>query len=316
MSYFIQNPINYTIQPIDKSADKVTFHRVIAEVTVGGMTFTQSEPVNSETSSVVFDISTSLRAYADSTIYSAVVGSETYSPIEYSVKFHDEYMQAGRIQKSPDRSVSSGTAIVGGYTDFERLTGAGATSAETADYTLRPSSPYILPSGADYLCYRRTGATRTARMRSAISPEELRYYDTGSGYPVTDNGRWTAFQFINTRGLHETAFAQCYSSEQIKGGTQTHVRALRETFAQMSHRLGVPDPAYAALSFSSGFVDLPWAKWWAYEFCKSKHHWMLIDGIWLPCKVEIKDGASIINRTKTELLSVEFDVVPDVNGLI
>lgn len=316
MAYFIKNPINYTIQPIDKSADKVTFHRVIAEVSVGGVTFTQSEPVSTETSSVVFDIATSLRAYADSKSYSAVVGSETYSHLAYNVKFHDEYMQNGRIHKSPDRAESSGIVITGAYSEMERLRGAAETSAETASFTMRPTSMFLLPSGFDHLCYRRDGSERTATMRSAIEPNMLRYYDLGNSYTVPSDPRWTAFQFINTRGLHETAFAHCYLSEQIKGGTQTHVRALRETFPQMSHRLAVPDPSYAALSFSSGFVDLQWAKWWAYEFCKSKHHWMLKDGIWLPCKVELKDGASVINRTKTELLSVEFDVVPDVDGMI
>ena len=319
MAYFINNPINRRVTSSSLAGvTKPTFHRVIATVTIGGLTFRQSLPVNAHGETVEFDLSSSMRAYVESLnlSQSAVTSSQTYSAYDFSVKFTDDYMAGGKAESKDNGSPFTGTVIAGGYTDFERLTGAGATSAEVADYTLRPSSPYILPSGADYLCYRSSGATRTAKMRSAIAPEELRYYDTGSGYPVTDNGRWTAFQFINTRGLHETAFAQCYSSEQIKGGTQTHVRALRETFSQMSHRLGIPDPSYAALSFSSGFVDLPWAKWWSYEFCKSKHHWMLIAGIWLPCKVELKDGASVINRTKTELLSVEFDVVPDVNGLI
>lgn len=316
MAYFINNPINHTVR--SASLGEVTFHRVIARISIGGEEYVQSMPVSREGQDVYFDISSSLRAYVESIHddHDAVTSYKSYDTYGFSVTFTDEYMKDGKKENPMPNSTWSGqVAIAGGYTDMERLRGASATSAETASYTLRPASPMLVPSGHDYLCYSRSGAARTARMRSSIAGDQLIGYHSGSLYEVPDNGRWTAFQFINTRGLHETAFAQCYSSEQIKGGTQTHVRALRETFAQMSHRLGVPDPSYAALSFSSGFVDLPWAKWWAYEFCKSKHHWMLIDGIWVNCKVELKDGASIINRTKTELLSVEFDVVPDVDGI-
>lgn len=318
MAYFIKNPINKDVK--SKALSNVTFHRVVATVAIGGKTFKQSEPVNHGGDTVHFDLSSSLRAYAESVkdTDAAVTSRKEYQSIPFSVVFTDEYMSGGKATQTENSRWSDQVAIAGGYTDMERLHGAKPAEAEKTSYTLSPaSSPRIIPLSGDYICYKRSDATRTARLRSTITtPEELAQYTIGNNYAVTDNGRWTAFQFVNTRGLHETAFAQCYSSEQIKGGTQTHVRALRETFASISHRLGIPDPSYAALSFSSGFVDLPWAKWWAYEFCKSKHHWMLIDGIWLPCKVELKDGASVINRTKTELLSVEFDVVPDVDGMM
>lgn len=304
MAYFIQNPINYTVSPI-AVPDKATFHRVIAEVSVGGMTFPQSETVSPQSSSIVFDIASSLRAYADSINFSAVTSSMSYEPISYSVKFHDEYMFSGLIHKSPDRNSSSGTALLGGFTDFERLSGS-APSAEQASLTLRPSSsPMLVPSGHPYLSHGHSGTSRSASFSSGI---------LSGVYPVPDNYRWADFQFINTRGVHESAFAQCYSSESIKGGSQTHVRALRETFSSISRRLNVNDPSYASLSFSSGFVDLPWAKWWAYEFGKARQHWIKIGSVWVPCAVSVKDGASIINRAKTELLSVEFDVIPDVNG--
>ena len=318
MAYFIKNPINKTVTSSSlANVTNPTFHRVVATVTIGGKAYKQSLPVNQHGQTVEFDLSSSLRAYAESINDgdAAVAHRKEYDAIPFSVVFTDEYMSGGKATQTENSRWSDQVAISGGYTDMERLHGAAEQDAESASYTMRPLTQMLLPEGFDYLCYRAEGEKRTASMRSAIEPTMLKFYTTGNNYEVPDNGRWQAFQFINTRGLHETAFAQCYSSEQIKGGTQTHVRALRETFSQMSHRLGIPDPSYAALSFSSGFVDLPWAKWWAYEFCKSKHHWMLIDGIWLPCKGELKDGASVINRTKAELLSVEFDVVPDVDGI-
>lgn len=317
MAYFINNPINHTVRAASLGA--VTFHRVIAKISIGGEEYVQSMPVSREGQDVYFDISSSIRAYVESIHedQNAVAGDKQYNTYGFSVTFTDEYMKDGKKEPPKDNSTWSGqVAISGGYTDMERLRGASATSAETASYTLRPASPMLVPSGHDYLCYRRLGAERIACMRSTIPGNQMNTYHTGNLYEVPNNGRWTAFQFVNSRGLHETAFAQCYSSEQIKGGMQTHVRALRETFNSVTHRLAVPDPANAALSFSSGFVDLAWAKWWAYEFCKARKVWMLYDGLWLPCQVTIKDGASIINRAKVELLSVEFDVVPDVNGMI
>lgn len=316
MSYFIKNPINHTVRAA--SLGDVTFHRVIAKISIGGEEYVQSMPVSREGQDVYFDLSSSLRAYVESIHYDQqpVKDSKVYDVYTFSVVFKDEYMSGGKAHSVDNSTWSGQVAIAGGYTDMERLRGASPTDAESASCSLRPSSPFLLPSGLAHLCYRKEGSSRTATMSSSIADTMFKFYDTGNFYSVPADRRWTAFQFVNTRGLHETAFAMCYSSEQIKGGSQTHVRSLRESFASIAHRLNVPDPSYASLSFSSGFVDLQWARWWAYEFCKAKLHWVLIDGLWVPCQVNIKDGASVVNRSKTEMLSIDFDVSLDVDGLI
>lgn len=430
MSYFINSPINHTVTSSALSlVTNPTFHRVVARVTIGGKTYTQSLPVNVHGQKVEFDLSSSMRAHIESLkmSQSAVTSSQTYSAYSFTVKFTDDYMSGGKAE-SVANSSWSGSVIVGGYTDMERLRGVTVNAAEDASLSLRPSGSQMLyPKQSSVITHSRYGSTRTATLGTSISgsttpqapaasdamfdsvnsemirlcragvltQSQIQTYSSlwgylssrisdilaeakeadlntdalktvqqslistvtammaatgdytldddvipnlqqlrteytalyaqlhpltvtysGGFYPVADNGRFTAFQFINTRGLHESAFALSYSSESIKGGSQTHVRALRETLSLVSRGFNVNDPANAALSFSSGFVDLPMARWWAYEFGKAKRHWMLVGTTWVPCRVTVKDGASIINRTKTELLSVEFDVVPDVNGMI
>lgn len=310
MAFFTNTPINKTVRAA--SLSNVTFHRVVATVNIGDSAYKQSQPVSHEGQSLDFDLSSSVNAYVKSIgeDQNSVSSMKTIACIVFQSCSRTNYMLNGQAQKRANSSWSGQVAIAGGYTDMERMRGASANVAESASFTLRPSStPMLVPAGYSILTYSRSGASRSASMSSVTQ-------ETSGIFTVPASARWTAFQFVNTRGLHESAFAQCYASEQIKGGSQTHVRALRETFSTISRRLNVNDPANAALSFSSGFVDLPWAKWWAYEFGKAKHHWMLVDGLWLPCQVTVKDGASIINRSKTELLSVEFDVVPDVDGMI
>lgn len=310
MAYFINNPINRDVK--STSLSNVTFHRVVATISVGGMSFKQSIPVNHPGDTVTFDISSSLRAYAESLAVDAVSSSKAYSAFDFSVSFTDEYMSGGKAMTTGDvlnRTYGfSGTAMIGGYTDRERLNASlSANTAESASLTLRPSSQMIVPQGHSILMLSIQGNTRHASMTDSVS---------AGCFHVDDNGRFYDFQFINSRGINESAFAQSYSSESIKGGTTTHVKSLRETFRTMSRRINVNDPSYTVMTFSSGFVDIEWARWWSFEFAKSKQHWILLDGIWIPCAITVKDGASIINRTKTELLSVEFECIPDINGML
>lgn len=320
MTYFVNNPINEVV--VVPSRSDATFHRVIAEVSVGGRIFEQSLPISgiSGNSQVVFDISSSLRSYTDGIKIDYVKKTFYYQTINFSVSFREEYMQNGVLHKQKLAAEYSGQAFSGGYTDRERIS-SSVNSADNASFTLRPSSPMLIPQGHSFLCHTKMNGQRVAMMFSSIEDVKNTNFEPtrGSLYQVPDSRRWYDFQFINTRGVHESAFAFCYSGESVKGGVQTHVRSLRETFSTVSRRINVVEPATSVLSFSSGYVDLQWAKWWAYEFCKAnKHqqHWIKMDGLWVPCSVTLKDNFQIIDRSKPQLLSVEFDVVPDLNGMI
>ena len=303
--YFIGNPIlvHTNAQTVSNTA---TFHRVIATIAVSGygdsMSFEQSQTVSNGQTNVTFDISSSLRAYAEKYEYKAVTGAVTFPTFKFSVSFRDEYMNGGRITSSAHSgdSYNDKSAILGAYTDLERLSVSDANTAETAFVSLRPSSSMLITDGKMNVV--TSGRTSTLGGTS------------NNVYIVPDDGHSFYFQFVNTRGVIESACAFCYASEAIKGGSNTHVRSLRETFSQMSHRLNVKDPSYAAFSFSSGYVDPEWARWWAFEFAKAKQHWVYLHSQWIPCSVEVKDGASIISRSKNELLHIDFDCIPDING--
>lgn len=315
MANFVNNPINSVASISPRQG--ATFHRLIAKISVGGRIFEQSYAISDDTTQATFDISSSIRAYVDSLQnFSAVTGSLTYKGIDFSVSYREEYMQNGTLHIVPLQYGFSSVALLGGYTDLERISGADFSRAEFASFTLRPSSPMLVPSGHHYLCYSSSGTTRSVKMSNMIAPQEN--YSSGRIYQVSDSRLWYDFQFINSRGIHESAFAFCNSKDSVKGGVQTHIRSLRETFSSVSRRINVVEPASSVLSFSSGYVDIEWAKWWAYEFCKANkyhQHWIKLDGLWVPCSVTLNDNFSI-DRSKTQMVSVDFDVVPDLNGMI
>lgn len=306
MSYFISSPINISVHPHQLA--NATFHRVVANVHVDDQTYRQSIPVTREQENAVveFDISSSLRAYAERFQPDVVTESKTYPDISFKVEFFDEYMRGGQQYQMDIDETFSATAMLGGYTERERLNPDIAPDrAETALSTLRPqSSAWLIPAGHKFLAFAQDEKGRTATMT---------HFNTPTFVDVPDDGRWFDFQFINTRGLNESAFAR-KASESAKGSAQTHVRSLRETFSRMSHRVSVPSAVNTVLQFSSGFVDLPTARWWAFEFCRSKWHWIFYNGVWMPCTVSISDNTKLYESSKAQLLSVEFDVTLGIDG--
>ena len=324
---YIGNPIILTTaaKQVDASA---TFHRVIATIVMTGiqsageMTRQQSIPVTELGQTIQFDIAPTLRAYAANFVYTTVqTGLPVVVPdIVAHVTFHDEYMVAGRLHNSAERNpseVDTVTASLGKYSDFERLTSSlsGAlslkpTSAQCPQILAVPSL-YAVPTPATERVLRSSVGVQVvlSTNRRPVLGNELTYV-----VPMTDNV--VQFQFVNSRGMVETAHAFCAYKEDFKGTSQTYIRAVPETLTDFSHRLTVHEEGHVSLSVSSGYCSQDWARWWAFEFCRAKRHWMYLSGAWVPCSISLKDGTTIYDQSKAELPHIDFEVIPDIDGLL
>lgn len=324
---YIGNPIILTTaaKQVDASA---TFHRVIATIvmtgiqSVGEMTKQQSMPVTELGQTLQFDIAPTLRAYAAHFVYTTVqTGLPVVVPdIVAHVTFHDEYMLSGRLHNSAERNPTEGdtvTASLGKYSDFERMKASfsGAlslkpTSALCPQLVAAPSL-YAVPTPATAQVPRSSVGVQVVLSgdRRPVLGNELSYV-----VPMSDNV--VQFQFVNSRGMIETAHAFCSYKEDFKGTSQTYIRAIPETLTDFSRRLTVHDEGHASLAVSSGYCSQDWARWWAFEFCRAKRHWMYLSGVWVPCSISLKDGYTICDHAKAELPHIDFEVTPDIDGML
>lgn len=314
---FISTPLLGTqVSPRTGLPTGATFHRVIASITMSGLgssvTFEDALPADQGT--VQFDIAPSARAYAARHQFSFVTGTDAAPSMRAEVRYYDEYFYAGapnRVELASQNQTFADLQL-GGYTDFERRSGRYTTADQD---TLRPAtSPAFAVEEQPYVTvYSRASTASTISGRNVNSAIKV---GKCSLWVLPATGEAYHLQFVNTRGLVEGITAFCRPQEKFKGESTTIVRSVRETMTQFSRRLTIPGPSTPELLMSSGYVDKAWARWWTYEFGRARRHWILISGTWVPCSVSISDGAVVSDRSKAELLSVDFTVTPDLDGML
>lgn len=127
----------------------------------------------------------------------------------------------------------------------------------------------------------------------------------------------TTFLFVNSRGVFETVSVlprQALGYEitsSRKHLTQSPSYATKPVLA--THKQG----GGAVWQFSSGYVNVSWADWFASEFLMAKRYWMQHDGRWLPVAIEPDgDTVTVCDRNDPSLLAVNFTVRSAVSGSI
>ncbi len=313
------NPITYRVTAEQEPAGKaVTFHRVKLKVSVmmsgRRKDYELSTPAKSY-ETVEFDISSCFRAAADSYEFTPLSsGTVNFPEFAAVVEARDVWLEDGElIDPAPlnaGKPNTSCSAYMGAFSDFERL-----STLQLASGTRKPQTPEIAFAG-DTVVYAMNHSS-TAMTLSASDLGRVVSLPNGRSLYVDSPRRGShVFQMITSRGTLESIRAFQLEAEKVKGSTEEHVISRLERFDQFSRIYAKRTADRTELMLSSGFVSYEWARWWAYEFCASPRHWMLVDKVWVPCIVVRDDGLTVIDESKGGMCYVSFECKLNLNGTV
>ena len=369
-SPFIGNPIVLQVTPESYSQSR-TFHRSIVRVYAkletddDYTTFDFSTPVETKVSGASyiniasqFDISSALQAVADKYEYEpAPTFPKRYPYIKYRVEAWDEWMVDGSIYKEQGRVYYPGVpyggndlyayALMGSFTDVERMSASSETSAKTGWLTRKPmtveeiafqSEPIILPKEwewgveADFVrngnfCPNPPSSPYDYPDKSGPKSERHTFSDTGikaiANYeggetrrvyviPKPQNGY--VFRFINGQGVMESVHIISLTEKKSNVKTEQYVISRSETFKKFSRGLTRKTNDYEMWSFTTGPLDEAWASWYVHEFLMARWIWIKIDTLWVPCQIAPEETVLISDKTKVGMIEVHFSVQISIQG--
>lgn len=323
-SPFVGNPIVYKVTA--NTVSGASFHRVVLRVKAalqgagdqddtGWTPFTFSSPVESG-GSVLFDISSALRAVGEKYQYDAVFPSK-YPYIGFSLKAWDEYMIDGVIYENVGIATNDGgRTLMGGYSEIIRSLLPAETSISS--FSGKPtSSPEIVMVG-DEIVYANTittpytinnitrGATPLMYKPTSVGMKEL----AGNKFYVIPrkNKERYAVRFINGYGCMETYFLNAPVSKKYSAKTVSYAKTSSAIFNKPSRSFSIKDSNDEEWSFSSGPLDENWQAWFFHEFLMAKWSWIQVNGDWLPCNLIPDETTVVSDKTKNSLLEIPFYV--------
>lgn len=336
-SVFAGNPITLAIQP-NTLTSKPSFHRVIVEVNFdnGGSYETNklTIPVTTEGNEVSLDISSAIRIPLDNYEYTAT--PSTYPMVGWYVKAYDEYVdsngevhtQAGVVYYPADGSkdnMKNLRCIAGAFSDIERLK-AGATKAVTL-LSCKPTDTHELAVVGESFVYPVSYSAAQNLLDSATleapSSEEKEITQEGMqsihGHPIyalpsSEAEARTTFRFINRFGCLESISVPKSYSQKMNVETTEYVKAIQETFNEFSRSVIDKKNDKEGWLFQSDPLTEKWLRWYYHEFLMSKHVWLRVSGIWLPCTIAMEDEITIKDNTNKVMHSVSFTAKLGING--
>lgn len=293
-----------------------SFHRVILDVSVSGpngiVETPLSKPVPQDGATVEFDISSCLIAAHESYVYTPVSTNVEFPAYRVILSAHDEWVTQGDAVAGPDTDVlSSQTFVAGRYSDYERTT----LSPLPTTHSRKPTAGELVFKG-DHVIFSTSQGVSPRSSNLTVTAEPGRSISIGSrsAFVVPAERDSRQFQFVNSRGVIESIRAFGIADETMQTSHTESTYSVFERLTSLSRTYMRKQVKPSEFKLSSGFVSYEWARWWAYEFCAASQHWMLNDGHWIPVHISIADSTTIIDRTKTDLLHVDFTVTPDLNG--
>lgn len=321
---FIGSPV--TIPVTAGSPANATFHRVRLKVKIPAgsnnptvMEF--STPVESN-QTVLFDIASAFRAFADSYQYTAEV-PVTYPTFSADLTAYDDYLVDGDEHTGAGASSTTISGLyAGALTDWERL-----TSIRPSRYSCKPtSSPEICFIGHQYLIpvALTNGTTPQAPAVNSITVAAGATVPAGSqagskgiyGIPTPRDGY--EIRFINSLGVHENVFVTGLPSREVKITTEQYVISRQETIADFSRGLAIKSGGHETLQMSTGPLDAQWQSWYVHEFLMARWVWVGIPTgnalVWVPAHILPEETVQLQNRQKTDPLAVPFALQLDIEG--
>lgn len=294
----------------------VAFQRIVLDVTVSSSdereaSFQFSSPtVGGET--VNFDVSSAVRALAER--HTPTPTGFTYPSYSLTIKATEEYMIDGVIYPNVLSEVSqTGKIYSGAYTDAERL-----FDSLTVTWSRKPgSSPELC-----FINYRHIvpgtrggsidGSWTDPSVTTVIVPAGRHPGINIYGIPAPDNGY--ELRFINSLGVHENVFLTCLATEETNYQTDEYTISRQETITEFSRRLALKQNDHEVWHMSSPVLDHLWLQWYLHEVLTARWVWLGIGNYYVPVNILPGDTVKGRDRQKADLLTVEFDLVLDING--
>lgn len=343
----IGNPLVYAVTASVLKGE-VSFHKVKLEVTASLVPASDDRSVNkvnqvvltfssvaSSGETIQIDISSALRAAADTYVYTSTPPS-AYPYIEFSLKAWDEYMQNGmEAQKTGIVTNSGGKAIMGAFSDLERMLSGGNKLAQYFSRKPTDGDNEVVVEGEDVVVPAMwTAGMSIGSLTSgpASSVYQVEKVDSENGFMLKTYGSRTflvisadfakkryagdrySFRFINSLGVMESFRVLSRGIQQMAMESNKSVIAMPETFSQFSRGIYKKENDAEKLKLSSGPLDKFWLSWFLHEFLMSSHSWIEIDGHWIPCHIVGDDTITGYDRTKADAYSVDFSVELDIKG--
>lgn len=324
-SPLIGSPITYSVIA-GSYTGVISFHKVYIEIkaAINGddhwTTTTVSQSV-AEGEQVELDISSALRAAADRYEYD-VHPPQAYPFVAYSLAAYDQYMQDGEIHTSARTENPGGRALMGAYSDLERLLSNGNKLAQ--HFTRKPKTGMEVVAVGESFVYPQSFDKPVSLGNVTTGPSSVEIEITQEG-AQTINGRQVyahrsapqdryEIRFINGLGCMESVSLRSLRTTEVNIEKNTYVRSLQETFGAFSRNLVTKENDHETWSLSTGPINKEWQSWYLHEFLMSTTAWIKVEGHWLRCHIMPNETISGLNRTDNAILEVVFEVQFDMNG--
>lgn len=330
-SPLIGSPITYAVQA--GTYQSPVFHRVKLQVVAGlqGGDYVTMEmsSLASEGETLQFDISSALRAVADSYVYSPDTqqGQEyiDHPYLRYYLVAWDEYIQNSVSQESakhyyPNNApASTFGALMGAYSDMERL--AAGESKSALRFTRKPqTTPEIVVAGEDFLRPEEMAADSLSIVRGPRTyiygvAEGAQTLGGANVYALPAGTKdYYQMRFINGLGVTESLCVRSLRKSEVGYNTQQYVIARSETFGTFSRGTVRKQNDYETWTLCSGPLDEAWTQWYAHEFLMARNVWIKVSGRWVPCHILPGDKVEVADRAGASVMEVQFSVRMDVRG--
>lgn len=347
-TYFADSPVLIDVSGLDwgrSSSSPFTVVRI--EVLYNGLVVGDFRADTGGQSSISFDISSALRSIwsvedfrdevADA--QSACGGSSPSEPWtrgykSYSLIVYTEYIDSrdGTFTTTSSGIIPGGRCMTGGLTEWERsllvepsdadASHLSGTNRRNGDASTKPVSSPERVGRHSITSWVDIGAAGTQSVfypsGAPFSPDSLQAHA-----PIVlrdPSVSYVDFLFLNRRGAVETCSALMLESESVEVSGETFARSERPSFRPSRSLMTISSGGRKSWSMSSGYQVRDWARWWAMEFLRSRLWWMRYpigeaSGRFVPVVVKpSKSGASIYDRSKQQMQSVDFTVTMGLEG--
>lgn len=313
-SYFVGNPILYSVVSDNVTIGDPVFHRVVLEVsaslnTGSPVVVKMSQPCGN-LERVNIDISSALRSVLDGYEYTAAPPAVPLR-IAYHLRAWDEYMVDGETYDEHNTHVvthEGGTVYPGRLSDRERM---GSISYRG---TCKPSSsPEIVQYDMYYL--RPSGSQPPFTIREInINGSTIPTISGPGVYALPEHDPdCYEMRFVNRYGCHESILVKALRTTEVKYDVKEHIIARQESIGYMSRGVAYKKNDRETWKMATHPLDQKWQQWFLHEFLTSTWTWIYVGG-WLQVHIIPEETVAGMDRIKGDALSVQFSIRFDMTG--
>lgn len=336
-SILIGNPICVGVVS-ENVGSKATFHRVkltveaILSSELEGEIFELSATAG-DSETIVFDVSDALRTAARKYRFAPVTAKTTFPFIKYKLSAHDEYMIDGILKEKVGvrEYASTLNALMGAFTDIERyLSGntktLNAFSRKPEDGEVCSSDETVVyPIGGNYGYTVSSTLTEgpSVGVVSLRGKSGMQQIGGRNVYVDPNAENRIQFQFVNGLGVIESVSAETLETLSTEGSNENYSITAPSGFGSVNRLFVRKSGRRPTFKCSTGNISKEWAVWWHDEFLGSDNFrrmlpescWVKISGHWIPCAVYTEEDLTIFDRTKSDMIHIDFTVALSIDGM-